>query len=57
MTAWTCAAKGAGKAFEEDGHGDGRDLRQDECEVLASRRTHGGDDHQHGLARTISLWE
>ncbi len=48
--------QGAGEVFEEDGHGDGRDLRQDECEVLASGRAHGGEDNQHDLARKISLW-
>ncbi len=46
---------GAGKAFEEDGHGDGRDLRPDECDVLASGRAHRGEDNQHSLARKISL--
>ncbi len=30
--------QGAGEAFEKDGHGDGRGLRQDECEVLAGGR-------------------
>ncbi len=57
MTPWTCAGRAAGEAFEEDGHGDGRELQEDECEVLASGRAHGGEDNQDGLARKISLRE